>query len=39
MEYYDDNPRDYPKFQATMQWAEKQGQTVNAPQSRSSGSR
>ena len=39
MEYYDDNPRDYPKFQATMQWAEKQGQAVNAPQSRSSGSR
>lgn len=31
MEYYDSKPADYPKFQATMKWAKKQGQSVNAP--------
>jgi hypothetical protein len=31
MEYYNSNPEDYPKFQATMRWAKKKGQAVNAP--------
>lgn len=30
MEYYNSNPKDYPKFQATMRWAKQQRQPVNA---------